>query len=348
MSVAKTFYKFEGHNPFSDNQSRNFSDDKVSKEFYPVSAFWSLFNDQHEILIGSRGSGKTFLLKMMRYSMLKRINSNDAQKIVQEKKFLSLYVPMHLEFIGPIVEQKLGASRKQQLFLIAFNCMLAETLLREIGALLEDYPEKEQIEKTIKISAYLRNTWFNDSQQVSRMDLNSIISDIDSLFYSIDSNVDIELIPLAFRRQMCAPLLAVKNEIETVLGLTNDPTWIICIDEAEFLDEDIQKLINSVFRSDSNKIAIKMATLPYKHTTLETINPGIYVSNGNDFSYKVIDLNCNSTDFIGLTNKLCSHRIKTRISGDIPIETLEDFVGKQGNDDLIGSSPELCVNCSSC
>ena len=52
-------------NPFSDSQARNFSDTKLINEFCPISNYWSLFNDQHEVLLGTRGSGKTFLLKMM-------------------------------------------------------------------------------------------------------------------------------------------------------------------------------------------------------------------------------------------------------------------------------------------
>ena len=53
-------------NPFSDSQARNFSDTKLINEFCPISNYWSLFNDQHEVLLGTRGSGKTYLLKMMR------------------------------------------------------------------------------------------------------------------------------------------------------------------------------------------------------------------------------------------------------------------------------------------
>ena len=68
-------------NPFSDSQARNFSDTKLLNEFFPISNYWSLFNDQHEILLGTRGSGKTFLLKMMRYSILKRIEDQRAKQL---------------------------------------------------------------------------------------------------------------------------------------------------------------------------------------------------------------------------------------------------------------------------
>ena len=74
MKLSKRIKEYKGSNPFSDSQARNYSDNKLSSEFYPISQFWTLFNDQHEILLGTRGCGKTFLLKMMRYSMLKRFD----------------------------------------------------------------------------------------------------------------------------------------------------------------------------------------------------------------------------------------------------------------------------------
>ena len=98
--VADRVWKcYTQQNPFSDSQPRNFSDTKMCNEFCPISNYWSLFNDQHEILLGTRGSGKTFLLKMMRYSMLKRIDNPMAKDIAQKKSFLALYVPMYLEFV---------------------------------------------------------------------------------------------------------------------------------------------------------------------------------------------------------------------------------------------------------
>ncbi len=60
---------YSGANPFHESQARAGAERKILSEFYPTSAFWSLFNDQHEILLGTRGSGKTFLLRMMSYTL---------------------------------------------------------------------------------------------------------------------------------------------------------------------------------------------------------------------------------------------------------------------------------------
>lgn len=323
-------------NPFSDSQARNFSDTKIINEFCPISNYWSLFNDQHEILLGTRGSGKTFLLKMMRYSMLKRIQDPNAQLLAKKKEYIALYIPMYLEFVTHLTGSDSSPERQIQLFQFAFNCLLAQSLLIEVTEILSEELDKIKRAKTnMVLTAELNNIWFGDSED-SVSDLFSLTTKLKKLFYNFDMKVsDMSSIPPVFKRQIGASLLAVKELIAKRLGMQEEPTWIICIDEAEFLTEPLQRCINSVFRSDSKRIALKVATLPYYHRTLETLEPNISVSAGNDFSYRVVDMKYDGQDFYNLTNTLCSRRLKTRFDPNMNIERLEDFLGACGNDDQI-------------
>ena len=323
-------------NPFSDSQARNFSDTKMCNEFCPISNYWSLFNDQHEILLGTRGSGKTFLLKMMRYSMLKRINDPQAKKLAQEKKFIALYVPMYLEFVTHLTHSDTPEQQQISSFQFAFNCLLAQSLLVELREMISENDNKLELAKAnLHLTLDLNNVWFDDDgKDVS--DLNSLSIKLKKLFYNYDvKSENNDKIPPVFKRQIATPLLAVKELVATHLGLAEEPTWIICIDEAEFLSLSMQRCLNSVFRSDSNRIALKVATLPYYHRTLETLNPDITVSSGNDFSYRVVDMRYDHIDFINLTNTLVVHRIKSRFDNSLELSSLEDFIGKVGNDDQI-------------
>lgn len=323
-------------NPFSDSQARNFSDAKIINEFCPISNYWSLFNDQHEILLGTRGSGKTFLLKMMRYSMLKRIQDPIAQDMAKKKEYIALYIPMYLEFVTNLTSADASSKRQIQLFQFAFNCLLAQSLLIEVTEILsEDSDKINRAKKNMVLAAELDDIWFGDGgSNVS--DLFTLTTKLKKLFYTFDiKDGDIKSVPPVFSRQIGTSLLAVKELIAKHLEMQEEPTWIICIDEAEFLTEPLLRCINSVFRSDSKRIVLKVATLPYYHRTLETLDPGIVVSCGNDFNYRVVDMRYNSQDFNNLTNTLCSHRLKTRFDSDMHIEKLEDFLGVCGNDDQI-------------
>ena len=323
-------------NPFSDSQARNFSDTKVVNEFCPISTYWSLFNDQHEVLLGTRGSGKSILLKMMRYSMLKRIEDPQAKQLVKEKKYLALYVPMYLEFVTHLISSNASEQEQIQFFQFAFNCLLAQSLLTEISDMLNEESNKiEQAKKNLALTTDLNNMWFGDDDD-NISDLFSLATKLKKLFYNFDTKMNnLEDIPPIFRRQIGASLLTVKELVAKSMGIAEEPTWIICIDEAEFLTEAMQKCINSVFRSDSKRIALKVATLPYYHKTLETLKQNISVSCENDFNYRVVDMDCSGKDFRDLTNMLCSHRMKSRFDPDLNIETLENFVGICGKDDQI-------------
>lgn len=323
-------------NPFSDSQARNFSDTKLINEFCPISNYWSLFNDQHEVLLGTRGSGKTFLLKMMRYSMLKRIQDPRAQELAEKKEYIALYVPMYLEFVTHLTSSNSSEEKQIQLFQFAFNCLLAQSMMVELKELLSEEKDKMKwAKKNLELSLALNNCWFNDdASDVS--DLFSLTTKLRKLFYNFDvSTGDLTNIPPVFKRQMGASLLAVKELVAAHLGLSEEPTWIICIDEAEFLTEPLQRCINSVFRSDSRRIALKVATLPFYHRTLKTLDPNISVSAGNDFSYRVVDMDHETIDFINLTNSLVSIRLKTRFDSSLDISKLEDFLGVYGGDDQL-------------
>ena len=334
--VSDVVKGYTQQNPFSDSQARNFSDTKICSEFCPISNYWSLFNDQHEILLGTRGSGKTFLLKMMRYSMLKRINDPQAQKLAQEKKYIALYVPMYLEFVTHLTHA--GAPEQKQIdsFQFAFNCLLAQSLLVELKEIISEIDDKlEHAKANFNLTLALNNIWFDDDgKDVS--DINSLSTKLKKLFYNYDVKTEeAGNIPPVFKRQISAPLLAVKELVASLLGLREEPTWIICVDEAEFLSISMQRCINSVFRSDSNRIALKVATLPYYHRTLQTLNPDITVSAGNDFCYRVVDMQHDHADFINLTNTLVTNRLKSRFNNTLEISSLEDFIGRVGEDKQI-------------
>lgn len=327
---------YTGPNPFSDSQARNFSDEKVIDEFYPISKFWNLFNDQHEILLGTRGSGKTFLLKMMRYSMLKQISDPKAEKLVKEKEFISIYVPMYLEFVASFSNSQFTKRNQVIFFQIGFNCKLSEALITELKSILDDIEDKTiRTEIMFSLVEYLNRVWFGESDP-EIYDFSMLSSKIVEMFYNIEwDNIDLNEIPAVFKRQICSPLLVSKTMITKMLKLEKEPTWIVCIDEAEFLNEELLKCINNIFRSDSNRIALKVATLPYYHRTLNTLVTNVTVADGNDFSFRVVDLNYENVDFIALTNKLCKHRLQQRFNCQLNCPDLETFLGLIGNDDQI-------------
>ncbi len=331
--VSDMVNNYNGENPFNDSQSRNFSDDKVINEFYPTSIFWSLFNDQHEILLGTRGSGKTFLLKMMRYSMLKKISDPRAQKIVEEKNFIALYVPMNMEFVGSFSYRDIPEDYQIPFFQFSFNCLLAESLITELLSILdEDKDDLERFRKNNQLAKSINIIWFNDQSKIT--DMSTLAIKVRTLFYTHDVKNGLESVPPVFTKNIGSSLQSIIEVIRKILNFHGEPTWIICVDEAEFLKTPLQRCINTVFRSDSKRLVLKVATLPFYHKTYKTLDDDISVAVGNDFNFRFIDMKFDSEDFIQVTNNLCKRRLK-RLNSEINIEKLEEFVGVIGKDDLI-------------
>lgn len=316
-------------NPFSDSQARNYSDKRVISEFCPVSQFWSLFNDQHEVLLGTRGCGKTILLKMMRYSMLRKIDTPKAKALVSEKNYIAFYIPLHLEFIKKLSNSVLSDKDKIIWFRFSFNCALAQSVLLEISEILLDlYPnEIEQVKQEYLLAQAINEIWhLNEKKSIHQFW--KLRDEVSKLYYSVDPlKTNATSIPSPFLHSLGSSLTSISNCICGMLQIT--PTWILCVDEAEFLDECYQKCINTAFRSDSDRIAIKMATLPFYHTTKKTLDETIEVMNGQDFKYTIINMAYDSSDFIKVTNAIVFKRFATE---EIKISTLDQFVETIGND----------------
>lgn len=336
--ISDLFKGTNTENPFKDSQARNFSNDKLVSEFCPTSFFWSLFNDQHEILVGTRGSGKTILLRMMQYSLLKKIDNPIAKQIVTDKKYIALYIPTNIEFLRTINPIALEENSQIAFFQFGFNCLLAQTFLTEVESIINDI-KTDFIEKSIlkeNVIGIISRMWF-PAEGISST-FKDLSFKIDDLFHNFNfyDNSDLNKLPPIFTNSIGKPIQSVSKHIYEHLNMDSEPTWILCIDEAEFLDIPHQICINSLFRAYTNGIVIKMATLPFKHLTRATSVKNEYAEpNGNDFNYRNIEFDPLGDDFVLITNSLCHNRISKKSNINRQNTTLNDFIGCIGSDSLI-------------
>jgi len=332
---------YTGGNPFQESQARTYGDDKVVAEFFPTAFFWSLFNEQHEILLGTRGSGKTILLRMLTYSCLRRFDHPVAREHVAKKTFLGFYVPLHLEFIASLPGKDAPDAEKLLYFQLAFNCVAAKSLLGQVADILADTESdaRKRLEKEACIVDNIAPMWCHDSEETSRISsLRDLEWYVDLLYNTMDrlSLSDLESIG-QFSKKLMSPVVNVLTRLTQDLGFDPQQTnWVACVDEAEFLTEPFLKCVNTLIRSEKRPLVVKMATLPFKHSTRHTLMSGVSVEpDGNDFNYRIIDIPCDSTDFQGLCDQICRVRF-ARCGISDPDVTLEKFLGVVAhNDDMI-------------
>ena len=86
------------------------------------------------------------------------------------------------------------------------------------------------------------------------------------------------------------PLIQGIRLVAAELDLSNTTSWLLCIDEAEWMDEEQQRVVNSFMRvAPENNLFLKIATLPFSHYTLETAHGQAPLVPGQDFDYIHMD-----------------------------------------------------------
>ena len=89
---------------------------------------------------------------------------------------------------------------------------------------------------------------------------------------------------IAFSTDLFMPLKQGIRRISRLLSINPNCSWLLCLDEAEFLEEMDHRIINSHMRAFPDNLFIKMTTKPYCHHTLET-NTRESLVHGHDFEY---------------------------------------------------------------
>lgn len=335
-ALSNRLYETTGPNPFHEAQAKTFGDDKLIREFFPTSTYLSLFNEQHEVLLGSRGSGKTAILRMISYSCFSQIEQPAVKKIAEQRRFYGFYIPLQLEFMAALPQDTPDGSGSTEFFQFTFNCAAAKAFLTEIRTLLNSSLKKpaERLEKEALLLDRLCQMWmFGSSAQFASLE--DVADRIDTMYFQQPPWKDRTLDSLpVFARHLFSPILAILPQFCRELDIDASAShWLACVDEAEFLKPAYLKCFNSFMRSQKRPIVLKLATMPYKYTSLETFVPGVSVEgNGNDFNFRSIDLAWDSEDFRLLADHLLDKRLfRTELFSRKV--NLEAFLGKIGNDD---------------
>ena len=276
---------------------------------------------------------------MLTYSCLRLSEAETARDYARKRLFIGFYVPLHLEFLASLPGQNVPDDQRVHFFQFAFNCAAARSLLSQVLHVLGDVfsDPRERLLAEGAIIDGLCARWFPDSPE-NLSTIRDLQARIDLLYETLDySSLRTTKAARIFAKPLLSPIRSVLAALADALRLDTDRTnWLVCIDEAEFLPEPFIKCINTFMRDEKRPLIIKMATLPFKHSTRETLLGGVMIeSGGRDFNYRVLDMQWDSSDFQRLTDHLC--RVRLRKCGlEEERVTLETFLGVEGvDDDLI-------------
>jgi hypothetical protein len=286
-------------NLFDLDNARYLNKKELVETFIPTEPFNRILSPKNQIIIGSRGSGKTALLKMISHDHLSLFNNAQAQEVIKSKTYIGIHISTKTKFIGGLKNKDWNdETTKEKNFRWLMNIASCVALLETIKSCLSTYytDTTERRQKELEVISKISEHWFSKEDALfSIADVAEKLEDIVTLksksmliekIYGVDEKA--APIGLTFDLELFEPLISAIKVVNRKLEFPDETSWFICIDEIEILDELHHKILNSYMRANMGNIFFKFTTLPYCHYTLET-NTNVPLDIRHDVHYVYID-----------------------------------------------------------
>ena len=338
---------FSFNNVFEHSNARYFTSDQLAEEFVWTTPFESLITNKNQVVLGSRGTGKTALIKMLSHECLSKLKDDRAKRVIEEGSFIATYIPLKVEWVNSMLDIDDG----NQLFVWSLNLSSCARFLDTVRSCLQTYID-DDIQRVIKeqrISNKISQFWLSEKLNT----LSEILEALEVVEYKknvvfnkiklgLELSSEEKSVGLNFNTELFKPLIMALSQLKKEIDLPDTSTFCVCIDEAEFLTKEHHRILNTHMRS-YNELVFKITTMPYRHYTLET-KTGTPLNIGHDFDYLNIDnqgLHGNAkasaqSDFESFADNLFRNRVKASSIANKNIE-LSDLLGSS----VLIDSPKL-------
>lgn len=255
-----------------------------------------------------------------------------------------IYIPLRLRLLQEI-DSSVNLNERRSRFSFIFNCTAICSFLKEVRSIITGriHDETNRLLKERRIIDQLQSAWGLDESTPHFSTLSDLSFHMNKIFNGARSDWGaIDSGKSMLTSGLLEPIIGVIDCVNEELELSSDKvTWIACFDEAEYLKPDLQPVINSIMRSESKGLAVKIATLPFTYTNLETETEGIFIqSDGDDFRFVNIDYDNEDPEFEAIAYNVFRNRVNliglfdTNDDFQSCNNPLETFLGKDSSKDL--------------
>ncbi|MEV4887669.1 hypothetical protein MRBLMN1_006261 [Chitinophaga ginsengisegetis] len=279
---------------YNTYNARHLNPREVAETFIWSSNFEKLIQNNHSVILGARGCGKTTLMKMLTLPALYAWKGNNASFIRKNIPFYSVYISTdiywdvknqtysaQLQYFGKFSEVVSTFSVNSNVFKA-----ICETLKNIIEFELEDLDENKEIE----LCKYLMKAW----------KLNSIVPKLEYVVDALNERVDefnqlIQNVIFNCKTESEIPQkdyfnLSFESSIEYIIpiferiyGISENKKWALCFDELEFAPLWLQQKLFTSLRSRTQYVLYKLSASPILPMELEkSINKEYGATPGND------------------------------------------------------------------
>ena len=287
----------EFYSVFESSNARYIDPRVLSNDFVWTDSFSRLISNTNHVILGARGSGKTMMAKMLSHNHLSLVEDRKAEKIIKDKSFIGIYLPLRVEWISAVIKNSWKSEEEEiKQFCWCLNLAACSRLIPTLRSCVRSYYNKSEdavlVEK--KICIELSKIW-GQSRRTTFESVEDLLSEIEYKKNLVVAKIKMGIKPLkkeleigsVFSMELFTPLKKAIRGVSKIMKVPRECTWALCIDEAEFLEEKHQVILNTYMRSFS-EIVFKITTSPHGHYTLKT-NTTKSLSVGHDFKYVYID-----------------------------------------------------------
>ena len=327
------------NNPFDITKAVDFTDKEIVDYWVDISnkgGFKDLLKPTSimpMILLGSKGSGKTHIMRYFSYELQKTKHQGDLKKGLEDDKFIGVYLRCS-GFNSDRFSNK-GQSEEiwDTVYAYYWELWLAQITLN----IILDLQKKNIItipneQKLVTQILGLLNKMPKD------IDVPLNLQDLINLFSSLQRDVDYEVENCIFNDDNKLHIEILVSPAKFTYGIPviirkqvpffNDKIFLYLIDELENISENQQKLIQTLIREKNTACTFRIGARLYGVRTYKTLGSGEENREGSEFEQVVLDeflrsSNRNYTDFI---REICEQRLKLNGVDFSEEQKIDDFI----------------------
>ncbi|WP_157209178.1 ORC-CDC6 family AAA ATPase [Mariniflexile maritimum] len=271
----------ETNNFLISYNARHLAPKEVAERFIWSESFDKLVKNNHSIILGARGCGKTTLMKMLTIPALHAWNSDSkAEDIRNNIPFYGIYISTDIYWnvknltYGSQLEAYGTFADMVSHFAVSSNVFtsLCDSFLNIINIELKNKDEKKEIElcshliKAWKLSNTIPKLKYVKEALNDRIDsVNQFIQQV--IFnYAPGDKIDV---PDYYNLSFETSLELIIPKFERIYGIEEKKKWALCFDELEFAPIWLQQKLFISLRSRTQYLLYKLSASPILPSALE-------------------------------------------------------------------------------
>jgi hypothetical protein len=260
---------------FSSVNARNYTPEQVAKTFVVNDDFRLLCQNEHSILLGPRGCGKTTLFKMLTQRALYAWESDGANKTRADLPFIAVYIPTDIHWHHQIMHCLKHLPKDSGYSDLFSKAAVAANVFVAICKCMKDRLSFEisdaDVRSESELSKRLMDLWKIQNPGPKCLDhvescLKQRISDIQiytnkiSLMAQLDKIAEVELPEYLYLSYMQSAVVALS--IFDDVYHTSVKKWALCFDELEIAPDWLQDQLFNEVRGSTQTVLLKLSASP--------------------------------------------------------------------------------------